>query len=72
MLSGLLIDADQLLTDPFYDPERCSIGFHPLHSAVPIALYGLLLIHPKTRLLGIGLTIHIVLDMGDCLVKGNF
>ena len=65
-MCGLLIDVDHLLADPVYDPNRCSIGFHPLHTALPIALYGLLLLHPKTRLVGIGLCIHIVLDIGDC------
>jgi len=71
LLCGLLIDVDHLLADPIYDPDRCSIGFHPLHTAIPIALYSLLLIHPKTRLLGIGLYLHILLDIGDCFVQGN-
>lgn len=71
LMAGLVIDVDHLLADPIYDPDRCSIGFHPLHTAVPIALYGLLLIHPKTRLVGIGLYIHILLDLGDCLM-GNW
>ena len=72
LLCGLLIDADHLLADPVYDPDRCSIGFHPLHTPIPIALYSLLLIHPKTRLIGIGLYIHILLDVGDCLAMGTF
>ena len=58
----------QLLASPVYDPGRCSIGFHPLHTALPIAAYVLALIHPKTRLLGLGLCIHILLDGLDCLV----
>ncbi len=68
MLAGLAIDVDHLLADPIYDPGRCSIGFHPLHTAVPIVLYVLALIHPKTRLLGLGLCIHILLDALDCYV----
>lgn len=39
MISTMLIDADHLLADPVYDPERCSIGFHPLHTAPVIAVY---------------------------------
>ena len=35
----MAVDLDHLLADPIYDPERCSIGFHPLHGAAPIALY---------------------------------
>ena len=69
LMCGMIIDVDHLLADPIYDPNRCSIGFHPLHTVVPIALYGLLLIHPKTRLVGIGLYIHILLDIGDCAIK---
>ena len=71
LMCGLVIDVDHLLADPVYDPERCSIGFHPLPTALPIALYGLLLIHPKTRLVGIGLYIHIMLDFADCYFMGT-
>jgi hypothetical protein len=39
MLSTMLIDADHLLAYPVYDPERCSIGFHPMHTAPVIAVY---------------------------------
>ena len=49
MLAGLLIDIDHLLADPIYYAERCSIGFHPLHTPLPIILYVMLLAHPKTR-----------------------
>jgi hypothetical protein len=27
-----LVDLDHLLATPVYDPGRCSLGFHPLHS----------------------------------------
>jgi|TARA_B110000091_G_scaffold46332_1_gene50672 hypothetical protein len=68
MLAGLLIDIDHLLVSPIYDAERCSIGFHPLHTSIPIVLYTLILLHPKTRALGIGLCLHILLDGADCLL----
>ena len=68
MLTGLLIDVDHLLAEPIYDPDRCSIGFHPLHHWIVIPVYAALLFHPKTRLVGIGLCIHIVLDATDCLI----
>ena len=67
MLAGLLIDIDHLLADPVYDAERCSIGFHPLHTPIPIVLYIALLFHPKTRALGLGLCLHIFLDGMDCI-----
>lgn len=71
MLLGLLIDLDHLLADPIYDPGRCSIGFHPLHGWLPIAVYVALLGPRKTRLLGLGLCIHIVLDLFDCRLTGG-
>jgi hypothetical protein len=71
MLTGLMIDVDHLWANPVYDPNRCSIGFHPLHTVLPITLYCLVLIHQKTRLLGIGLLVHVILDSLDCqLVSG--
>jgi len=66
MLLGWVIDLDHLLADPIYAPNRCSIGFHPLHTAPAIAVYAGLCVPKKTRLFGIGLMIHIVLDAMDC------
>ena len=66
MLSTMVIDLDHLLADPVYDPDRCSIGFHPLHTVPPIVLYVAALAHSRTRLAGVGLCIHIVLDGLDC------
>ena len=66
MVATMLIDLDHLLADPIYDPNRCSIGFHPLHTAWAIGVYMVLLLPAKTRVLGIGLLIHILLDAVDC------
>jgi len=66
MLSGLWIDLDHLLANPIFDPNRCSINFHPLHSYIAIAVYFLLLFPKKTRLIGLGLVIHILADTIDC------
>jgi len=70
MMSAMIIDIDHLLANPIFDPNRCGIDFHPLHSTVAIVLYPLLLLVPKLRLLGIGLLIHIGLDALDCLRMG--
>jgi hypothetical protein len=70
MLATMLVDLDHLLADPIYDPGRCSIGFHPLHSYPAIAVYVLLTLPPKTRLVGVGLVIHMALDGLDCLLMG--
>ena len=66
MLLGLIIDVDHLLATPIYDASRCSIGFHPLHQPLPILAYMGLLFFRKTRLVGIGLAVHILLDSVDC------
>jgi uncharacterized protein DUF6122 len=67
MMSAMLIDLDHLLANPIFDPNRCSIGFHPLHSMTAIVFYALLLWIPKLRILGIGLLIHVGLDALDCM-----
>ncbi|MFC4723550.1 DUF6122 family protein [Geojedonia litorea] len=66
MLCGMLIDLDHLLANPIFDPSRCSINFHPLHSYYAVAIYILITIYKRTRLLGIGLLIHILADTVDC------
>lgn len=67
LLLGWAIDLDHLLADPIYAPDRCSIGFHPLHTAPAIAAYAALAIPRPTRLFGIGLLIHVGLDLVDCV-----
>jgi hypothetical protein len=67
MVSMLIIDLDHLAADPIYDPNRCSIGFHPLHAWFVIPIYGLLACWDKTRIIGLGLIIHIGVDLIDCL-----
>ena len=68
MLLGLLIDLDHLLVTPIFEAGRCSINFHPLHSYYAIAVYVLLTFFKKTRLLCLGLCIHILADTVDCLL----
>ena len=50
MVGTMVVDIDHLLADPIYDPNRCGIGFHPLHSYPAIAAYLLLLAVPPARL----------------------
>jgi hypothetical protein len=63
----MLVDLDHLLADPVYDMNRCSIGFHPLHSYPAIAAYGVAMFWPRLRLVATGLLIHMTLDGIDCL-----
>ncbi|MDH5434072.1 MAG: DUF6122 family protein [Gammaproteobacteria bacterium] len=65
----MLVDLDHLLATPMYDPMRCSINFHPLHTYWAIGVYLLLLIPKKTRIVAIGLVIHMLLDWQDCYFK---
>jgi len=67
MMSSMLIDLDHLIANPIYDPSRCSIGFHPLHTIPAILVYTLCLFVPRLRLFAIGLLIHIGVDASDCL-----
>lgn len=71
LISTMLVDLDHLIADPIYDPQRCSIGFHPLHKIWFIAFYMLLILFPKSRLVGLGLTLHMALDSIDCQVTNG-
>lgn len=66
MLATMVVDLDHLLADPVYSPGRCSIGYHPLHSAPAQPVYAIMTLFRGTRLAGIGLVLHMALDAGDC------
>jgi hypothetical protein len=67
MIATMLVDLDHLLASPSFDPNRCSVGFHPLHTWPAIAGYLLLVFPRATRLVGLGLLIHMLLDAFDCV-----
>ncbi|MEJ5145302.1 DUF6122 family protein [Sphingobacterium sp. MYb388] len=66
MIATMLVDLDHLLATPIFDPGRCSIGFHPLHSYYAIGIYILLVLFPKTRIIAVGLLFHMFTDWQDC------
>ena len=66
MLATMLMDVDHLLAKPIFDPLRCSIGYHPLHSFYAIPVYALLLLLPATQPVAVGLLFHLVTDTVDC------
>lgn len=68
LLATMLVDLDHLLATPIFDPNRCSIGFHPLHTVPAMAVYTVMLIFPKTRIVGIGLMFHMFTDGVDCMI----
>ena len=63
----MLVDIDHLWATPIYAPARCSIGFHVFHTWPAISVYVLLFLYPKTRLVALGLLIHMFLDGTDCI-----
>lgn len=71
MIATMLVDLDHLVASPIYDPNRCSIGFHVLHHPFFVMFYFVLCFVPKTRLIGIGLSIHMCLDFIDCQVTNG-
>lgn len=68
MIATMIVDVDHLLAVPIYDPNRCSIGFHMLHSYIAIVIYIMMLFFPKVRIIAVGLLIHMALDYIDCFV----
>ncbi|WP_041523236.1 DUF6122 family protein [Gilvimarinus agarilyticus] len=72
MLATMVIDVDHLLADPIFDPNRCSIGFHPLHTVWAAIAYGCLLAVPswKWRAVAIGCLWHLCTDFIDCWLSG--
>ena len=73
LLSTMLIDVDHLLARPIFDPNRCSVGTHLLHSYPMVGLYVVMLFLPYERwglpwwlrVLAVGLTLHILTDWQD-------
>ncbi|NER12138.1 hypothetical protein GWK08_01675 [Leptobacterium flavescens] len=68
LISGILIDIDHLWASPVFDPDRCSVGFHFLHSYPLILLYVVLFAVKRTRIVGLALLLHILADAIDCLL----
>ena len=66
MVSTILVDLDHLMAKPIFDPTRCSIGYHFLHTEWAIGCYVLMLFYKKTRIVGIGLVLHMIVDYFDC------
>jgi len=70
LAATMMVDLDHLLADPIFDPDRCGIGFHPLHSEIAITAYvlGMVFIKQKIiRLICIGLFFHMFTDFIDCI-----
>ena len=67
-IAAIAIDIDHLLASPIFDPNRCSINFHPLHTVYAMIFYLTLTIWKKARIFGIALLLHILADTIDCFL----
>jgi|SRR5699024_3173469 len=67
LLLTMLVDADHLFATPVFDPNRCSINYHFLHSYYAIILYIIGLFFKPTRIIAIGLLLHMFADGIDCI-----
>ena len=66
LIGTMLIDLDHLFADPIYDLQRCSIDVHLLHSPYALPVYVSLFAYKKTRVIGLGLLLHLFTDFIDC------
>ena len=71
MIATMLVDIDHLFNSPIFDPNRCSIGTHPLHEPFLLPLFLVLSMVPRSGFLGLGLIIHMFLDSLDCQVTSG-
>lgn len=66
MIATMLVDLDHLFANPIFDPDRCSINYHFLHTYYAMGVYVLLLFFRKTRIVAVGLLLHMLTDYIDC------
>jgi hypothetical protein len=68
LLATMLVDLDHLFSYPIFQPNRCSFGFHFLHTYYAISIYVVLLFFKKPyNIIGLGLLLHMLTDLIDCL-----
>lgn len=70
MIATILIDIDHLMASPIFDPHRCSINFHPLHTLWAMIVYSIMVFIPswKWRAVAIGCLLHLATDLIDCVL----
>lgn len=72
MIAMMVVDADHLLANPIFNPDRCSIGFHLLHSYWAIGVYFFFTFIKPLRLFALGLLLHMAADFVDCWMMGTW
>ncbi|NBM56698.1 hypothetical protein GWI68_18480 [Proteus sp. G2669] len=72
MIGTMAIDIDHLLATPIFDPNRCSVGFHPLHTGWAALVYLGIWFLPswKLKAIAVGCLFHLFTDSIDCYLGG--
>ncbi|MBG2874892.1 hypothetical protein I4902_05540 [Proteus alimentorum] len=72
MIGTMAIDIDHLLATPIFDPNRCSVGFHPLHTVWAALTYLAIWFLPswKLKAIAVGCLFHLFTDSIDCYLGG--
>lgn len=67
MLATMLVDLDHIFANPVFDPNRSSIGFHPLHTYPWLIIYavGSIFLKGNYRMVAVGLLLHMATDFQD-------
>lgn len=67
LLATMLIDLDHIFANPLFNPNRNSVGYHPLHSYPMIVLYflGSIFLKGNYKIVAIGLLLHVFTDFQD-------
>jgi len=63
---SMLVDLDHLMATPIFDNNRCSVGFHFLHSYKAITIYSVCVFFKKIRIMAVALLFHMMIDYIDC------
>ncbi|WP_265498201.1 DUF6122 family protein [Providencia rustigianii] len=68
MIATMTIDLDHLLADPIFDPDRCGVGYHPMHTIWAAIAYVVLFFFPswKLKAIAVGCLFHLFTDSVDC------
>lgn len=66
LLATMFVDLDHLLATPIFDAHRCSVGFHFFHSYPAIMVYIVMFCIKETKVVAIGLLLHMLTDIQDC------
>ncbi len=67
ILLANLIDLDHLLSSPIYEPGRCSINNHLLHSYFMFPLY-LIGLFSRYRYFWASISLHLLIDYLGCIL----